>query len=110
MRENKNIIHGFSKKNRDEKLDLVTEYHADRSNALDVYKSFHHSDKKIQKLLEEFSENTITNFPLPYCICPNVLVNGRAYMVPMVIEESSVVAAASSSSKLWFTRGGFKTE
>ncbi len=110
MREQQGIIHGFSKRNRDEKLELVTAFHADRPSALEVYKSFHHSDKKIQKLLEEFSENTITNFPLPYCICPNVMVNGRAYMVPMVIEESSVVAAAASSAKLWFSRGGFKTE
>lgn len=110
MKDKQNIIHGFSKKSRDEKLDLVTAYHADHLSALEVYKSFHHSEAKIQKLLEEFSENTISNFPLPYCICPNVLVNGRAYMVPMVIEESSVVAAAASSAKFWFTKGGFRTE
>ncbi|MCC7400223.1 MAG: hydroxymethylglutaryl-CoA reductase, degradative [Chitinophagaceae bacterium] len=108
--KDKKIVHGFSKKSRDEKLGLVTEYHPDPLSALAVFKSFHHPDAKTQKLLEEFSENTITNFPLPYCICPNMLVNGRSYMVPMVIEESSVVAAASNSAKFWFTRGGFTTE
>ena len=32
------------------------------------------------------------------------------YMVPMVIEESSVVAAASNSAKYWSPKGGFKAE
>lgn len=104
------LINGFSKKSRDEKLDLVTKNLSDPENALTVFKSFHHKDVKIQSLLEEFSENTITNFPLPYCICPNMLVNGKSYMVPMVIEESSVVAAASSSAKYWFSRGGFQAK
>lgn len=104
------IIHGFSKKNRDEKLNLVSECIGNPASALELLKSFHHANEKTQKLLEEFSENTITNFPLPYCICPNMLINGKSYMVPMVIEESSVVAAASHSAKYWFTRGGFKTE
>lgn len=110
MEEEQKIIHGFSKKGRDEKLDLVAARHADRENALSLYRSFHHADAKMQKLLEEFSENTITNFPMPYCVCPNMLVDGKSYLVPMVIEESSVVAAAANSAKFWFSRGGFKTE
>ncbi|HET8574158.1 MAG TPA: hydroxymethylglutaryl-CoA reductase, degradative [Edaphocola sp.] len=110
MEGGQNMIHGFSKKSRDEKLNLVAEYYSQPGEVLALYKSFHHTDGKTQKLLEEFSENTITNFPLPYCICPNVLVNGKSYLVPMVIEESSVVAAASNSAKFWFKRGGFKAE
>lgn len=110
MKEKHNLVQGFSKKSRDEKLYIVTEHLANQQDALAAYKSFHHSNPKIQKLLEEFSENTLTNFPLPYCVCPNMLINGRNYMVPMVIEESSVVAAAASSAKFWFSRGGFKTQ
>src|SRR5690625_3138633 len=110
MEDDQKLIHGFSKMSRDEKLDLVTKNLLNNKKALSVYKSFHHINDKTQNLLEEFSENTITNFPMPYCICPNMLVNGEAYMVPMVIEESSVVAAAAHSAKYWFKRGGFKTE
>lgn len=110
MEEKQQLIHGFSKKTRDEKLKMVTQQHSSPKDALSVFKSFHHQDSKIQRLIEDFSENTITNFPLPYSICPNVLINGKAYMVPVVTEESSVVAAAANSSKYWFTRGGFKTE
>lgn len=110
MKEEQKIIHGFSKISRDEQLNMVLQHHDDAIFAKTLYKSFHHEDAEMQKLLEEFSENTITNFPLPFCICPNMLIDGKAYMVPMVIEESSVVAAASNSAKFWFTRGGFKTE
>lgn len=110
MKGEQQIVHGFSKKNREEKLKIVTQSNNHPGNALAMFKSFHHPDPKIQNLLEEFSENTISNFPLPYNICPNMLVDGKLYLVPMVIEESSVVAAASHSAKFWFSRGGFKTE
>ena len=66
--------------------------------------------KKMQKTFDEFSENTVSNFYLPYGIVPNVLINGEVYCVPMVIEESSVVAACAKSAKFWLSRGGFQTE
>ncbi|MCO6497276.1 MAG: hydroxymethylglutaryl-CoA reductase, degradative [Chitinophagaceae bacterium] len=110
MKGEQKLVHGFSKKSRDEKLEIVTGHHADSEGALAIFKSFHHSDPKMQKLLEEFSENTVSNFPLPYNICPNVMVDGKTYLVPMVIEESSVVAAAANSTKYWYGRGGFHTE
>src|SRR5690606_24459280 len=56
------------------------------------------------------SENTISNYFLPFGLAPNFLINGKIYAVPMVIEESSVVAAASSAAKFWSTRGGFQTK
>ena len=77
---------------------------------MDLLQSFAHPDAEIQELLNEFSENTLTNFPLPYCIAPNFKIDGKNYLVPMVIEESSVVAAASNAAKFWFDKGGFRTE
>jgi hydroxymethylglutaryl-CoA reductase len=77
---------------------------------MDLLQSFAHPDAEIQELLNEFSENTLTNFPLPYCIAPNFKIDGQNYLVPMVIEESSVVAAASNAAKFWFDKGGFRTE
>lgn len=72
--------------------------------------SFWHPDKAVQKKFDEFSENTLTNYDLPFGIAPNFLINGKVYSVPMVIEESSVVAAASLGAKFWLERGGFKTK
>ena len=81
----------------------------DREKALEEIESYRHPDPEVQKLHDEFSENTITNFHLPYGIAPNFLINGRIYMLPMVTEESSVVAAAARSAKFWSARGGFHT-
>src|SRR5208283_4698618 len=65
---------------------------------------WHPSD---QHLFDEFSENTLTNFYLPYSIAPNFLVNNEVLHIPMVVEESSVVASASAAAKFWLRHGGF---
>ena len=55
------------------------------------------------------AENVIGRFTLPFAVCPDVLVDGVTYQVPMVTEEPSVVAAASYASKLIKRSGGFTT-
>ncbi|MDX2359648.1 MAG: hydroxymethylglutaryl-CoA reductase, degradative [Crocinitomicaceae bacterium] len=104
------LIEGFSKKNKEEKLVAVTGFFNDPNKAMDIFKSFNHPNAKVQEMINEFSENTISNFHLPYSIAPNFLINGKTYAIPMVIEESSVVAAASKSAKFWYKFGGFHTE
>lgn len=103
-------VEGFSKLNQIEKRELVADVLENPKEVLALFESFAHQDDEIQELLSEFSENTLTNFPLPYCIAPNFKINGTNYLMPMVIEESSVVAAASNAAKFWFDKGGFKTE
>ena len=71
--------------------------------------SYWNTDTKLQQLHDEFIENTISNFYLPFGIAPNFLINNKWHTLPMTIEESSVVAAASNAAKFWSTRGGFKT-
>lgn len=110
MRKRDIIIKGFSKLMKEEKLKLVAEYFENPGEVVSLLKSFWHSDEKQQKLFDEFSENTISNFYIPYGIAPNVMINGRNYLVPMVIEESSVVAAASAAAKFWSERGGFHSK
>ena len=107
---NKTIISGFSRLERKEKLDLLLQNIPDRVQAFQEIESYRHSDRRIQNLHDEFSENTITNFYLPYGIAPNFLINGRNYMVPMITEESSVVAAAARSAKFWSALGGFNVQ
>ncbi len=104
------IIKGFSKLLKEEKLKLVAEYFENPGEVISLLKSFWHTDESQQKLFDEFSENTITNFYIPYGISPNVIINNHNYLVPMVIEESSVVAAASAAAKFWSERGGFRAE
>lgn len=45
-------------------------------------------------------ENAIGVFGLPLAIAPNFIVNGRDYVVPLVVEEPSVVAALSNAARL----------
>jgi len=104
------IINGFSKMSKEEKLKLVASFFDYPEKVLRELKSYWHSDPKKQTLFDEFSENTLSNFYFPFGIAPNFLINGKNYMVPMVIEESSVIAAAASSAKFWAERGGFHAE
>jgi hydroxymethylglutaryl-CoA reductase len=105
----KNIITGFSKLSKEEKLRFVTGDLADAKAAEDEFKNFWHPDPQVQKLLDEFSENTISNFVFPLGVAPNFMIDAEIYTIPMVIEESSVVAAASNSAKFWADNGGFHT-
>ena len=101
-------VSGFSKFSKMEKIKFLSENLLNQKDA-ELIESFWHSNNQIQKTIDEFSENTITNFPLPFGVVPNVIINNELFCVPMVIEESSVVAACANSAKFWSTRGGFKT-
>lgn len=104
------LMEGFSKKNKQEKLEAISSYFKSPEKTLEIFKSFDHPNTAVQEVINEFSENTISNFHLPYSIAPNFLINGKTFAVPMVIEESSVVAAASKSAKFWYNLGGFHTK
>ncbi len=54
-------------------------------------------------------ENVIGTFQLPLGIATNFTINGRDYLVPMVVEEPSVVAAASYMARIARDNGGFQT-
>ncbi len=101
------IIKGFSRLSRDEKLALLLEAFSDKQKAEETFISFRHTDPAVQQILEEFTENTISNYHFPYNVAPNFSINGTNYMVPMVTEESSVVAAAASAAGFWAANGGF---
>jgi len=103
-------ITGFSKLTKEEKISWLITHHFNESElAKSTLLKYWNTDKKLQQLHEEFAENTISNFYLPFSIAPNFVINNKRYTIPMTIEESSVVAAASNAAKFWNQRGGFKT-
>jgi hydroxymethylglutaryl-CoA reductase len=103
-------VKGFSKLSKEEKINWITAtYFSNDAEAKTNLKKYWNADENLQKLHDEFIENTLTNFYLPYGVAPNFIINGRSYTLPMAIEESSVVAAASKAAKFWGERGGFKT-
>jgi len=101
---------GFSKLSKEEKIDWIVEhYFSNPTEAKKIVTSYWNTDENLQKLHDEFIENTLTNFYLPFGVAPNFLINNKNYTIPMAIEESSVVAAAAKAAKFWGDRGGFKT-
>lgn len=101
---------GFSKLSKEEKINWIASTHfVNPDEAVQVLQQYLNSNVALQKLHDEFIENTLTNFYLPLGVAPNFTINGKNYTIPFAIEESSVVAAASKAAKFWGARGGFKT-
>ncbi len=106
-----NFVNGFSKKNKLEKIDWIINNHFhNNKKAKYILFQYLNDDLSIQNLHDEFIENTISNFYLPFAVAPNYLINGKYYTIPMATEESSIVAAASKTAKFWARFGGLKTE
>jgi hydroxymethylglutaryl-CoA reductase len=101
------VIHGFSKLTRSEKLAWLKKQGALSEETLKLLDDHLHREESFQELYGDISENTVSNFFLPLGLAPNFLINGELCTLPMVIEESSVVAAASSAARFWAAHGGF---
>ena len=99
-------ISKFFKKSRKERLDVVANFANLSNEELKILQndnggiSFDKADKMV--------ENAIGTFSLPLGIATNFKINGKDYVVPMVIEEPSVIAAASKGAKVARIKGGFE--
>ena len=107
----KNVISGFSKLTKEQKIDWLCDYYSNNpEETKSLLNRYNNSDPDVQKIHDEFIENTLSNYYMPFAIAPNFLIDQKVYAIPMVIEESSVVAAAAKAAKFWLNKGGFKTE
>ena len=99
-------ISKFFEKSRQERLDIVTHFANLSDEELKILQndnggiSFDKADKMV--------ENAIGTFSLPLGIATNFKINGKDYVIPMVIEEPSVIAAASKGAKVARIKGGFE--
>ncbi len=101
---------GLSKMSKEQKMNFIAQNYLPGPAATKALKQFWHPDPGQQKIFDQFSENTLSNFYLPFGICPHLLLDGKNYCVPMATEESSVVAAACKAAKFWFHRGGLSAQ
>ena len=96
----------FFEKSRQDRLDSVKKFANLSDDDLTILEnseggiSFEKADKMV--------ENAIGTFSLPLGIATNFKINGKDYVVPMVIEEPSVIAAASKGAKVARIKGGFE--
>ncbi len=99
-------ISKFFEKSRKERLDIVANFANLSNEELDILQnnnggiSYDKADKMV--------ENVIGTFSLPLGIATNFKINGKDYLIPMVIEEPSVIAAASKGAKIARIKGGFE--
>ncbi len=108
---NNKTINGFSKLSKKEKINWLSQtFLKDKPEAEYLLSLYWHQDSARQQRHDEFIENALSNFYLPFAVAPNFKIDDRIFAIPMVIEESSVVAAASNAAKFWLDRGGFKSE
>ena len=62
-----------------------------------------------EQAADRMIENVIGTMSLPVGVATNFVIDGKAYLIPFCVEESSVVAAASNMAKRCLSNGGFKT-
>jgi hydroxymethylglutaryl-CoA reductase len=96
----------FYKKTLEERLNIVAEYAGLTPEEVALLKNFGNLDPKIA---DSMIENVIGAMSYPFAVAVNFLINGKDYLVPMVIEEASVVAAASNAARVMRRDGGIKS-
>jgi hydroxymethylglutaryl-CoA reductase len=73
-------IKGFSKLSKEGKLEWLTSTNFARpEEAHEIFSTYWHADAEVQKRHDEFIENTMTNYYMPYGVAPNFNINGRFY-------------------------------
>src|SRR5574337_1966237 len=97
----------FHEKSRDERLNTVKSFAGLSDKDIEILRndggiSFEQANHMV--------ENVIGTLSFPLGIATNFKINGKEYLVPMVIEESSVIAAASKAAKIARMHGGFIME
>jgi hydroxymethylglutaryl-CoA reductase len=104
------IIQGFSKYNKPERIDALLQKYGFNPDLAERLISFEANSESTQKIIDDLSENPISNFHLPFSIAPNFVVNDKNLFFPLVSEESSVAAALGNAAGFWAKRGGFHAE
>ncbi|MEX1053419.1 MAG: hydroxymethylglutaryl-CoA reductase, degradative [Nitrosopumilaceae archaeon] len=97
-------IPNFYKKTRKERINTVASFCGLSRQEIKILKSqggisFDKADKMV--------ENAIGTVSFPLGIATSFRINGKDYLIPMVIEEPSVIAAASKAAKIAKKHGGF---
>lgn len=101
------IFKGFSKLSRAERLHALLETGALQKSDIDYLER---GGMKDFSLGEKFIENVVGYFQVPMGVATNFCIDGRDYVIPMAVEETSIVAAASKTAKWVRESGSITTE
>ncbi len=98
-------ISGFYRLSVEDRLKIVKDFADLSEEEVEILKNTKIGIDKADAMIE----NVVGTFELPLGIATNFLIDGKDYLIPMVIEEPSVVAAASHGAKIARVKGGFRT-
>ena len=100
-------IPGFYKLSVKERMEIVKEFAGLTDEGASLLQS---TGSLSLELADRMIENVVGAIPIPLGIAVNFLINGKDYLIPMAIEETSVVAAASYGAKMTRSKGGIFTD
>lgn len=98
-------VSGFHKLSLRKRLNLVKNFSKLSKKEI---KMLTHTGALEMKVANAMIENVIGTTHLPIGVATHFKVNGKDYLIPMAVEETSVVAAASHAAKLARKGSGFK--
>jgi hydroxymethylglutaryl-CoA reductase len=99
-------ISGFYKRSLTERVSLISEW----ANLTPHEQSVLSGASGLNTTqADHMIENAAGIYSLPLGVATNFQINGKDYLVPMVIEEPSVLAAVSNAARLFRQGGGFTT-
>ena len=101
------IFKGFSKLDRDQRLSALLETGLLKKEDIEFLKKGGLQDFSLG---ENFIENVIGYFQIPLGVATNFKIDGKDFVIPMAVEETSIVAAASKTAKWVRENGTIKTE
>lgn len=101
------LFKGFSKLNYNERLQALK-----KAGVLNADEITYLANGGLQTidLGEKFIENVLGYFQIPMGVATNFNVDGKDYVIPMAVEETSIVAAASKTAKWVREHGDISTE
>ncbi|RLF40108.1 MAG: hydroxymethylglutaryl-CoA reductase, degradative [Thermoplasmata archaeon] len=106
--EKSSRMSGFYRLEMEERLNKVADFSGLSEEEKNLFLKNGELSLAIDKsIADRMIENVIGIFELPLGIATNFRINGKDYLIPMAIEETSVVAAASNAARIARVRGGF---
>lgn len=100
-----NPFKGFSKLTKKERFKKLMQMGALTSEDVKFLEKGEHPKFD---LAEKFIENVIGYYSMPMGVAANFIVDGKTYVIPMAVEETSIIAAASKTAK-WINENGYIT-
>lgn len=100
-------LSGFSKLNRQQRLNTLLNIGVLTEAEVNHLLS---NENLSTDLAEKLVENVLGYFQLPLGVATNFRIDGKDYVIPMVVEETSIIAAASKTARWIRDHGELTTE